>query len=432
MTASRSAAFDSAFRQIDFGSRHAVVAAISGGSDSTALVLALHRWIGRHLPSIRIVAVTVDHGIRTESAAEAREVARFCAGLGMEHRTLRWESASRGAGLSARAREARYRLLAGAADEIGTDLVLTGHTSDDQAETVYMRKARGGSAGLAGMAVATLFDGHVWIVRPLLALGRAGLRVFLENEGAGWIEDPSNDNVGYERVRARRALAGTGLTEGLLEIARNAAVERAKLSGLAARRIDDGAAPAAPGLVRLSPFFASGEDEAVETLRILLACTGGREFLPGADETRRLQSRLKEGRTALSRTLVTPSRGSIYLHREARGLPLQDVGGIYDRRYRIARTFAAGGWRLVRRTIPVAEPATERLTALEGAALAAEPVLRPPEHTGEAEKGELPEIRRYLAPFDHFLSAFDLPAAQACARLYGRARFPCPPVRELP
>ena len=124
--------WDGVFGQIDLDSRKTVIVAVSGGSDSTALLTGARCWLSRHFPHKNIVAVTVDHGLRTEAAAEAVKVSELCGRLGIEHRTMRWQGEKPETGIAAAAREARYRLLAEAAEESRTDLVLTGHTADDQ------------------------------------------------------------------------------------------------------------------------------------------------------------------------------------------------------------------------------------------------------------------------------------------------------------
>jgi len=134
----------------------ALVLAVSGGPDSLALMWLAARWRRALSRGPRLIAVTVDHGLRPEAAREARDVKRLAQTLDVPHRTLRWTGAKPNTGLPAAARAARYRLLAKAAQASGATHVLTAHTRDDQAETLLMRILRGsGIAGLAAMARET-------------------------------------------------------------------------------------------------------------------------------------------------------------------------------------------------------------------------------------------------------------------------------------
>src|SRR6267142_1543016 len=146
----------------------AIVLAVSGGPDSIALMWLAARWRRALARGPRLIAVTVDHGLRPEAAAEAREVKRLARELDLPHRTLRWTGAKPKTGLPAAARAARYRLLAQAARTSGATHILTAHTRDDQAETLLMRLLRGsGIGGLAAMARESERDG-VLLARPFL------------------------------------------------------------------------------------------------------------------------------------------------------------------------------------------------------------------------------------------------------------------------
>src|SRR5580700_5510022 len=149
-----------------------IVLAVSGGPDSIALMWLAARWRGALARGPRLIAVTVDHGLRTEAAREARDVKRLARTLDLPHRTLRWHGTKPKAGLPAAARVARYRLLAQAARANGATHILTAHTRDDQAETLLMRLVRGsGIAGLAAMARQSERDG-VFIARPFLNISK--------------------------------------------------------------------------------------------------------------------------------------------------------------------------------------------------------------------------------------------------------------------
>ena len=161
--------FGQSFSSFDFSGDRPITVAVSGGSDSIGLLVFLLEHLGE--PS-RLVAITVDHGLRAESADEARRVADFCVKLGLRHIVRKWEGAKPQTGIQAAAREARYRLLGDTALEIGACMVVTGHTEDDQLETIAMRAQRGAGPGLAGIAPGTLSlggDGRmVWFARPFL------------------------------------------------------------------------------------------------------------------------------------------------------------------------------------------------------------------------------------------------------------------------
>jgi tRNA(Ile)-lysidine synthase len=197
----------------DLSAAPALVLAVSGGPDSIALMWLAARWRRAARKGPRLVAVTVDHGLRAAAAREAREVKRLANSLDLPHRTLRWTGAKPRTGLPAAARDARYRLLARAARATGATHVLTAHTRDDQAETLLMRMSRGsGIAGLAAMAPQTQRDGVV-LARPLLQISKARLLATLRKAKIGFADDPTNRDTRFTRPRLRElmpALAAEG------------------------------------------------------------------------------------------------------------------------------------------------------------------------------------------------------------------------------
>ncbi len=152
-------------------------------------------------------AVTIDHGLRKESADEARHVGLVCAALGVSHDVVVWNDSSSATGnLSERARRARYSLIADWAFDRGVGHIVVGHTADDQAETFLMGLARkAGVDGLSGMRTAWNERGVVF-TRPFLDVSRADLRSYLTNRKISWVDDPTNENEHYLRVKARKAL----------------------------------------------------------------------------------------------------------------------------------------------------------------------------------------------------------------------------------
>jgi tRNA(Ile)-lysidine synthase len=218
----------------DWKAAPAIVLAVSGGPDSIALMWLAARWRRAMRRGPRLTAVTVDHGLRTEAAREARDVKRLARTLDVPHRTLHWRGAKPKTGLPAAARAARYRLLAKAARAAGATHVLTAHTRDDQAETLLMRMARGsGIAGLGAMARQSQRDG-VMLVRPLLQIPKARLVATLNKAKIGFADDPTNRDTSFTRTRLRAimpALAAEGcdarnLTRLASRLARaNAALE---------------------------------------------------------------------------------------------------------------------------------------------------------------------------------------------------------------
>ncbi|MDP7546818.1 MAG: tRNA lysidine(34) synthetase TilS [Alphaproteobacteria bacterium] len=345
--------------------------AVSGGADSMALALLAHAWARQRGGAI--TALTVDHGLRRAAAGEARQVRAWLQGHGIAHQTLRWRGAKPDSGIQAAARQARYDLLGQWCRRRGVLHLLTAHHGDDQAETLLLRIQQGsGIEGLAGMPMVRALPG-VRLLRPLLQRRGIDLAASLNRRGQPWLEDPSNQEERYARVRARRHLAdtnsGAGGTAGLLRLAGEAATVRRQLRGaladLAARTVR--LHPA--GFCRFDPAPCLGQNQALlaPLLADILRCIGGGIHRPRRDRVARLcqdliQHKLVAGRT-LAGSRVLPHSDGLLFCREAGRLPgWLEVGaeksGRWDRfEWNLAGKAAArlsvgalgqDGWRQVR------------------------------------------------------------------------------------
>jgi tRNA(Ile)-lysidine synthase len=184
-----------------------IALAVSGGADSMAmLLLAAAAFPGR------VVAATVDHGLRPEAADEAAMVALVCAQLGVPHATLTLAEPISGSSIQGQAREARYAALFSWMRQGDASLLLTAHHADDQAETLLMRLNRAsGVAGLSG--IRPIRFGAFPVLRPLLDWRRATLRAIVEAAHAPWIDDPSNADPHHDRTRFRELLVSQTLLD---------------------------------------------------------------------------------------------------------------------------------------------------------------------------------------------------------------------------
>lgn len=313
-----------------------------------ALLLALHQTLGRE--GVRILAATVDHGLRPQSAAEACAVAEKCARLGIEHTTLGWQDPDKEAGnLQARAREARYALLSEWARHQGAPVLVLGHTAEDQAETVLMRLARGaGVTGLSAMPERRVRYGTT-LLRPLLGQRRADLRAFLQAHDMSWIEDPSNEDTSFERVRMRQALAqfeALGISvQALNGVARNMASAREALdwySFLAARDLIQIRAGAV--LIDQRQFRALPLEIARRVLTGALHWIKGPGYDPRGSALSTFLESVRRGEVAtLAGCLALARGGAVWLCREPGRIAADPVPSTqeWDARWKLAVTCLA-------------------------------------------------------------------------------------------
>ncbi len=328
---------------------------VSGGGDSMALVLLADRWARRR--GGRVTALTVDHGLRPDSGDEAHRVGRWMADLGMAHAVLPWTGAKPRSGVQAAARRARYDLMEEWSRRNGVLHLLLGHTQEDQAETFLMRLERGsGIDGLAAMS-AVLERPSVRLLRPLLGVSRAALRGSLEAAGQAWIEDPSNRDTAYARVRLRDAaarLAEAGLTsERLAATTRRLGQARVGLEGAVAALLASACRihPAGYAILDARIFANAEADLSARAVARIILCIGGASYGPRWEKLERLVDFLSGPEPGGSRTLggcliIADQRGWLVC-REGRAPPppVAAVPGsrlVWDRRFVIDLEAAPG------------------------------------------------------------------------------------------
>jgi tRNA(Ile)-lysidine synthase len=312
-----------------------VIVAVSGGSDSLALLLLANAWAQAH--DITLHAVTIDHGLRPEAAAEAAFVAALCEGLSMDHTTLAWEGVKPLTGLPEAARNARYALIEEFARDIGSDLILTGHTLDDQAETMLMRirrlgeaEADGGSTslgrGLAAMPARSVLPGGTLLARPLLGIERDTLRAYLATFGQSWIEDPTNSDTAYERVRVRRELAADRLLKERLAALNLAMTRWRALLARDTAALLDHLVSVKPGpvfLFDLKLAQAAPEPVLIHAVQVLLAVSGGGGRLVPRRKVEALVAGFgggETGRMTLGGAVIERDGALVRFFRETRGM----------------------------------------------------------------------------------------------------------------
>lgn len=297
--------------------------AVSGGADSLALALLAADWARER--GGEVLALTVDHRLRSESAAEAARVGEWLARAGIAHRVLAWEGAKPGSDLQAAARAARYRLLGEACAAEGILHLALAHHQGDQAETLLLRLGRG--SGLEGLAAMAPERPTPWgrLVRPLLPMPRTRLEATLRQRGQDWISDPSNRNDAFARVRLRRLagdLAAEGLTAGrLAATAGRLARAQVAIESMVAEAASRHVALDPAGYARLRPAALAGlpDEVGLRLLARLLLAVGGEAYTPRLERLERLHASLVSG-LETARTLagcrVVPLGDAVVVCRE--------------------------------------------------------------------------------------------------------------------
>jgi len=316
-----------------------IAVAVSGGGDSMALALLISEWLAG---KGEMVALTVDHGLRPESRAEAEAVQKTLEQRGIAHEILSWQGEKPATHIQERAREMRYRLLLGACKRKNFPVLALAHNAEDQMETFWMRLAHGsGLDGLSGMAPSRDIEG-IRLIRPLLSFTRAELREVCKAAKMEWVEDPSNANEKFLRPKLRafeEVLAGEGLTpQRLAMTAQKLSDARDALRFYTAEarekyvRIDDA------GYALLDRKFAvTPADIQRRLIAQLLECVAHQEYPPGFETVEPLRLGMLQsfaGRTAAGCEIAPEGNGFLFCREAAAAQPVKPHDGmVWDGRF---------------------------------------------------------------------------------------------------
>ena len=355
--------------------------AVSGGGDSMALLHLLHDCFAD--VGVTLCVATVDHGLRDGSHDEAMMVAAEAAKLGLSHDVLEWRDRPEGGNLRDEARNARYGLCPNWARINDLSVIALGHTADDQAETLLMRLGRAsGVSGLSAMPRMRAMDG-VSLMRPLLDVTRDQLRAYLRKKQVAWVDDPSNEDTRFERIRIRQAMASLapiGLTvERLAAVAQNLGAAREALDWytfLAAREmleIRDGA------IVIDQREFRTLPDEIAHRLLVrAVQWVGGAVYPPRRDPMMQAQRTARQGGSfTLAGCRILTRVQKVWICREVKRVADEVVepGATWDGRWRIYGGDIHGHQVRALGSVGLAQVPDWRSTGLPGPVLEATPAV---------------------------------------------------------
>ncbi len=276
--------------------------AVSGGGDSLALMHLLQGFAkARGLPAP--IVLTVDHGLRAGSAQEAKKVVAWAKKAGLKAHVLAWRGTKPKTGIEAQARQARYRLMGDWMKKNKIATLFVGHNLDDQVETFLLRLARGsGLDGLSGMAARAPWPvpgfAQLGLARPMLGLSRDQLRAYLSSLDQAWLDDPMNEDAGFDRVKirkARDALSQAGLLPSrIAAAAAHLARARESLEVMTQAVLLRAARNAAAGgiLLDASALAAAPREVGLRSLASVLMAVGQEPYRPRFESLERLFDRI--------------------------------------------------------------------------------------------------------------------------------------------
>lgn len=322
-------AFDDLMSRTDVGAAKKIAIAVSGGGDSMALALLLKNWCDQQ--NKNLIAVTVDHGLRSASKNEAYQVGKWLGDLDVEHHILYWQGSKPKSNIQDEARQARYELLANWCAEQNIYHLFLAHHQNDQAETFLIRLFRGsGVDGLSSMELNSSMPidgmGSIMLHRPLLTVPKDDLIAYLNYVGQMWFEDPTNDEEKFTRIKIRKLLSASeidGLNpERLSSTASRMRRVRSLLDELTERAESEYLKYDKLGFAVLEPVFTDELHEEI-ALRLIAKClkkVSGQRYSPRLKKLEKLFSNFKNdsftGQTLNGVLLFKNDSGQIYLTRE--------------------------------------------------------------------------------------------------------------------
>lgn len=296
--------FHERMNDIAIGGSRKIAVALSGGGDSMALACLLKQWCDSN--EKKMVALIVDHGLRTASKHEAKQVGQWMTDLNVEHRILSWEGDKPSSNIQNEARSARYRLLGNWCVENRIENLFVAHHQDDQAETFLIRLFRGsGVDGLSAMDKSTPLpinaEYNVVLHRPLLDVPKARLTTYLRSVNKSWIEDPSNRQKKFTRIKVRDLLSSSSIdglnAERMAMTADRMSRVKSLLDELTAKVESQYLSFYRLGYAVLDPVFCHEIHEEL-ALRLLSNClkkVSGRHYAPRLNKLENLLANLKQG-----------------------------------------------------------------------------------------------------------------------------------------
>ncbi len=349
-------------------SGESVAVAVSGGADSLALTLMLAEWCREN--NIPLTALTIDHGLRAEAAEEARQVARWLKKHDILHKTFKWQGDKPESNIQDQARLARYRLMGQWCQANNVSKLFLAHHQGDQAETFLIRLFRGsGVAGLSAMKGMSDFPvplpgplieengGQIIICRPLLSVPKERLEATLQHLDQPWIEDPSNQNTTFTRVKVRNLLRESDIeglnAERMAQTAARMARVQSLLQSLTAELAQDCVSYYPEGYieVKIKPLMAAHEEITLRCLASLTRTISGGQFAPRLARLETLNDRLK-GREFAGQTiggcLISPLQDDrIMISREVAAIKdilnlEREASALWDGRFIVQNKATAG------------------------------------------------------------------------------------------